>query len=924
MARADTIVELAPEPEVEDGMLVHDQMDGSTVVDLDPAATERALALQRNPSDDNLAKGMSAEDNMRIAQRIIELVDADKNARSDWLKKAKEGLEMCGLIGEGPTPVCEGGATVIHPIIGEAATQFQARAMEEVFPSSGPVKAMVIGDPNPELQAQADRVQGHMNWQCLEEDELFYEDKDTLLLILSLVGSSFTKSYKDELARIVTSRYVAAEHVIVPYTARTLQTAPRVTHEMWMDPHEFEELQDLGWFLDQETLNLQVPSEVGTDEIKDAADDATQAIDDEQDGQYHLYETAIRWKLPKAGAARKDGRDDTQEWTEYLITVSVPDTKCVAIRRNTVMERGREVRRVQFTHYKYLPGLGFYGWGLLHYLGSLGKACTDTLRALLDSAAAANFQGGFASKELKALGQDIRIKFGTWKLVDVTAEDIKNGFYTPPYREPSAAMVKLLEILVQAGQRFGSTTEAMVGEGAQNVPVGTTIARIEQASKVYSGIHKRIHRAAMREFRIRARLNAEHLQDQQEFALNGSNLVIYPEDYDERIDVIPVSDPNIVSTPQRIQVAEAQLQLARTNPANFDMWEVEQRYLQALKVPDIDKIHVKPDGIPMLDPVSEGARVMTGQAIKVYPEQDHQAHLAVHMGQMQMLAGSPVEQIAAPLLQSHIAQHLASQYRIQMSMQLGVMLPDPTGLKPGEPSPIPPEVQDQIGMAAAQAAMAQQAQQQAQGPDPESALKLAQARKTAAEAQEVENRVSAGDQDARVLLEQAVQQMAQMGQALQEGVVRDQKAEEDRLNMLATIADLEDRLAGMEQAGAQSEASRKTEEKESVDLTRARIDADAKVKVAEKTAIAERDKAELQRQIEDLGKKLKEISGQLVEATKKAESKEKERRTEPAPAQPLPPITIGPIVIEKGGAKVIELKKTDDGKYVGTSKETPE
>lgn len=924
MARADTIVELAPEPEAADGIVVQDLMDGSTVVDLDPEATARAEQTARSPSDDNLAADLSPEDNRRIAQRIIELVDADKTSRSEWLQKAKQGLEMCGLIGEGPNPICEGGATVIHPLIGEAAVQFQARAMEEVFPSAGPVKCTVIGEPTPELQDQAERVQAHMNWQCLEEDELYYEDKDVMILILSLVGSTFTKTYNDERLRITTSRFVAAEHVIVPYSARTLQTSPRVTHEMWMDRHEFEELQDLGWFLGQDELALQEPTEVGRDEVKDAADEATESTDDEEDGQYHLYETAIRWKLPKAGAERKNGRDDSQAWDEYIITVSVPDTKCVAIRRNTVTVRGREVRRVQFVHWKYLPGMGFYGWGLLHYLGSLGKSVTDTLRALLDSAAAANFQGGFATKELKALGQEIRVKFGTWKLVDVTADDLKNGFYTPPYREPSAAMVKLLEILVQAGQRFGSTTEAMVGEGTQNVPVGTTIARIEQASKVYSGIHKRLHRAAAKEFALRARLNAEHLDDQLEFSISGTNLVIYAQDYDDRVDVVPVSDPNIVSTPQRIQVAEAQLQLARTNPANFDIWEVERRYLQALKVPDIDKVHIKPDSVPMLDPVSEGVRVMSGQAIKVYPEQDHQAHLAVHMGQMQMLAGSPVEQIAAPLLQSHIAQHMASQYRIQMSMQLGVVLPDPTGLKPGEQSPVPPEAQDQIGMAAAQMMMAQQAQAGQQPPDPESALKLAQARKTAAEAQEVENRVSAGDQDARMVLEQAMQQIAQLQQALQEGVLRDQKAEEDRLNLMATLADLEERLAGMEQAGAQGEAQRKTEEKESSDIQRAKIDADAKVRVAEKAAIAERDKAELKRQIEEVGKQVKDLIAQVAEA-KKAGEKQESRHADPAPAQPLPPITIGPIVIEKAsGAKVIELKKTDDGKYVGTSKEPSE
>lgn len=910
---SSSIVDLSPRGRTEyDGASIEEMPDGSIEVSLEPAL---AMTEAGAADDANLAEKMAPADNAKLAQRIIEMVDADKASREDWIKRFKDGLEKAAIIGEGPAPVAEGGATVVHPLIAEAAVQFQARAMEEVFPSGGPVKGLVVGERTERLVAQAERVERHMNWQMIEEDEGYYEDTDKMLFILSLVGSEFRKTYWDEVAKHAISERVPAEFVIVPYGAKDLRTARRVTHEMWLDQDEMRELQDAGVYLSADKLELQKPTDVGVNEVEDDADGRSPSYDDEEDAQHHLYETALRWRL-----------EGTDTWEEYLVTVSVDDVRTLAIRRNTVMVNGRPQRRQHFTHYKYLPGIGFYGFGLIHYLGGLSKAATDTLRASLDAAAAANFQGGFATKEVRGLGNEIRVKFGVWKQVDVSAEDLAKGFYTPPYREPSNAMVNLLELLVAAGQRFGSTTEAMVGEGAQSVPVGTTIARIEQATKVYSGIHRRIHRAAAHEFRLRAQINKEHLADQLQFVFQGSNLEIYPEDYDDRIDVIPVSDPNVVSTPQRIQVAEAVLGLARANPANFDLWEVERRYLQAIKTPDLDKIHIKPDELPMLDPVSEGARVMTGQAIKVFPEQDHAAHMAVHMAQLQMMQGSPVEQLAAPLLQSHIAQHMASQYRIQMSVALGVELPDPTGLKPGERSPLPPEVQDAVGLAAAQAAMAQQQQAQEAGPDPESALKMAQARKAEAEAAEVEARVQAGDQDARVMLEQAVAQMQQMAQALQENAARDQRGEQERLNMAATLADMERQMAELQQAleaaMQQAAAPAQDPEAEPVEIAKARIDAQARIAVAERQAAGKEQEARLTRMVEDLAKRIDELAKQAAERDEDDDEGEEGGSSKKATA--LPQINIGPIVIEKaGGPRTVSIVKNADGSYSGTSKDEP-
>lgn len=929
------VVDLSPEDAIidDEDMLVRETEDGGLEIDMDPAAS---AAQQKQVNDsENLADDLDPNENARIAQRIIELVDLDREARSEWIKKFKQGLEQCALIGDGPPSSVEGGATVVHPLIAEAAVQFQARAMEEIFPASGPVKCQIIGDKTPQLEQQRDRVEQHMNYQITVEDEQYFWDTDKMLLILALAGSTFKKTYPDEIDGIVTSRYVPAENVIVPYKATSLSNARRITHEFWLDPQEMEELQDEGFYLSQEKLKLQLPTEVAEQTIADDADSATASVDIDEDGQHHIYETAIRWKLP-----------GTDAYEHYLISVSVEDVKCLSIRRNWEEVNGRKRRKTHFTHYKYLPGLGFYGWGLFHLIGQLGKTVTDVLRALLDSAAAANFQGGFATRELKALGSEIRLKAGTYKVVDVAAEDMAKGFYTPPTKEPPQAMVNLLEILLDAGHRFGSTTEAMVGEGDQNTPVGTTIARIEQASKVYSGIHKRLHRAAQDEFKLRADLNAKHLVDQQEFVRDGSNLVIYPEDYDGRIDIIPVSDPNITSTPQRISIAEAQLTLARQDPQRFNVAEAYRRYLMALKVPDIDGILIDESKIPMLDPVSEGVRAMQGDAIRVFPEQDHGAHIAVHMAQLQMMASSPVTAAMAPALQAHIASHMANQYRVQMSMQLGVNLPDPAAIEPGEDSPMPPEVQDAISLAAAQMAMEQQQQQQEQGPDPESALKLAQAEKIRAEIEqmsrpdpkkdaEVEqikvntlkarSELPTADENAQKALDAALQQIAQFEQVMAENTRRDQKIEQALMNAMATVDALQQQIADAETRRAEEQKATQIADKQKADVEKVRQ------QESEKSAKAEAAAKELQSTIKDLSRQIADLEKQVAKQQKELEQAAKEMakpRPEPAPA-PAPAskepmnLTVGPIVIgekEMGEAvtKTIEITNANGETFVGT------
>ena len=916
-----------PEEEMPDGTLVRALPDGGMELDFDPESEEDDEDLL---DDDNLAENMSAQELSTLAQELLESVESDIQSREAWHEAFKRGLEECAIDGNEPTSTRKGGATVVHPLIAEAAVQFQARAIAELFPSAGPVKGMVIGEKSGEVEEQARRVEAHMNWQMIEEDESYYDDLDQMLLVLPFAGSTFKRTYWDELEGRVTSEWVRAENVIIPYKARSIRTAPRVTLQFWLEQHEMDQLRDRGVYLSQKKVELQRPTIVEKNDLIDSADKATETHVLEGDGQYHLYEVAC-WRYFKQDKLADRGADGEGRMHPYLITISGEDQKVLSIRRNWREQSDRLVPRQQITHYKYLPGLGVYGWGLFHFIGSLNKAATGALRGLLDAASAANFQGGFVSKEVAGAGKEILLEFGKWKSVEASSEDLKNGFFTPPFKDPSMALVQIFEALIASGQRFGSTTEAMVGDGNKDVPVGTTIARIEQASKVYSGIHRRLHAAAKHEFRLRAELNRQHLEHSQQFSLRDSNLTINPEDYNERVDVIPVSDPNMVSLAQRVTTAEAQITLARANPVNFDIREVERRYLEAIQAPDIDRLMPDPDDIPMMDPVTEGVLVMTGQAVKAYPEQDHQAHLAVHAAQMQLIQGSPAAQIAMPALQAHMADHMAQQYRVTMSAQLGIPIPDPG--KKRDKEALPPEVQDAISLRAGMAAQQQQ-QQQAENPPPEVQKMMAEAeeasaraKKANAEAEEVGIRtlktrqeLATGDDGTGEAIQQAMAVVQEVQAALAENFKRDQLAEEDRMNLVATVRELQEELAAVKMQGAEVMAQRETADGESVEILKAKIDASAKVEVAK---VAAADKAQitaLQAQIDELKRMLSEREKEKAEKDDEGEKKEKAEPKESTPTVMNMHITVD---AAKSGSKSIAIKRDKSGAIVGAEM-TPE
>lgn len=677
--------------EIEEDEMETSSIDGATVsqdgddilVDMDGRDPDDRMLTDEH--DQNLAELLDASERVAIGNDLIEAVRQDEESRKQWKKRLLDGLEIIG-VDEIPSEhsAFDGSSTVTHPAIAEAMVRFQANAMEELFPAEGPVKTKVVGESTPEREEQAIRVEDFLNYQLTESDDEYFDSTDQMTMYLPYSGSAFKKVRYDQTEGSTISRFVTAEDFIVPYDATSLKTAPRYTHKYTLTGNEISARMASGEFLSSDTLD---PSGIGmmgsiTDdtskEMKDASDqlDAFRADDDVI---YDIYEVHAEMVFDQFD--KPEGDEDHQVALPYVLTIEVESGEILAIRRLWKEGDVKRRKRVHFIHYKFLPGLGFYGWGYLHIIGSLGKAASGALRALLDGSATASLQGGFKSKESKVAGEFI-FKPGVWKDVDMTAEDLAKSFYTPPFKEPSPALFHTLELLVNGIQNFSSTTEAMTGAGDNKGPVGTTLALIEQGSKVYSGIHKRMHKAARFEFKLIAELNHEHMDEEYPYDVVGGDRSVFRSDFDGRVDIIPVSDPNIYSNVQRVAQAQAVLELVTSDPDLYGPEARRQAHLQmhrALRTPDPESL--LPSTEPKrLDPVTENQSILTGGGVSAFIEQDHQSHIAAHTMFMQEVAGmglgEEVLQAAMINMNAHVAEHHAHAYRLRIEQQLGVELPD--------------------------------------------------------------------------------------------------------------------------------------------------------------------------------------------------------------------------------------------------------
>ena len=659
-----------------DDLMVETLPDGDVLIG-DPELDD--IEESDNGFDANLAEEIDARELSAKGAELVSFYENDEAARDEWKTRYKAGLKTLdpdGGLDEGEDErATRGLSIVVHPLIAEAATQFNAKAIAELYPSGGPIKSVIIGQPDEEIEEQGRRVREFMNYQITEEMPEYFPDLDQMLFHLPLVGQTFKKVWWDVNLDRQCSQFVKAEDFCVAPESKDLYTSPRYTHVIRMPKNEYNRYVQNGYYLQT--------SDAGSDDV-DPADSVIGEIegvdeyDDSNDDIITLLEMHVYDLFDGIDGEEMDeeDQDDNAVALPYVITIDYDNQKIVSVRRNWREDDEMKKRRDWFVSYKFLPGLGFYGFGLYHMIGGLGKAATGSLRALLDSAAFSNMQGGFKLRG-RVTGGDVQVNPGEFVDLDSTVDDVNKAIMPLPFKEPSGSLFNLLGFMVEAGQRFASTADLNVGDVNPNAPVGSTVALIEQGSKAFSAIHKRLHYSQGQEFKMLAALNAENLPEEFTFSRAGAAETIYAADFDDRIDIVPVSDPNIFSTAQRIAQAQAVLQMAQAAPQLHDMYEAYKRMYAAIRIQNIDEILKKPEEAVQMDCIDENMSVMYGKPIRAFIEQDHEAHIAVHMQFLQdpSLAGNPGAKTMQPILIAHIAEHIALLYRLRMQASVAMPLP---------------------------------------------------------------------------------------------------------------------------------------------------------------------------------------------------------------------------------------------------------
>ena len=694
---------MALEVELEKKKLEYTNEDGEKVrVDVDQEETEKEEEAFESNHYSNLAEELDELEVRGIGKDLIKAYEDDKSSRKEWEDQYAKGLKMLGVVVEDRNDPFPGASGVHHPLMSEAATQFQARAVAEMFPSGGPVKTQIMGRTSDKKIEQAQRVQDFMNYQVTSQIRDYFNELDQMLFYLALAGSAFKKIYFDNTLDRICSKFVPAEDFVISYQNTDLETAERYTQVMKMSRNEIKKHQISGFYKD---IALSKSEDDGKDQGN--VEQTLQRLEGMSPSSADKTHTLL-----EVHADLDIGEDEDGLALPYIVTIDYDSTQVLSIRRNWKEDDTLKRKRTYFIHYKYLPGLGFYGFGLIQSIGGLQHASTGALRALLDSAAFANLNGGFRAKGARIEGGDITVSPGEWVEVEAYGDDLRKSFIPLPFKEPSPTLLQLLGVLTESGRRFASIADAMVGESAGSGPVGTTIAIIEQGSKVFSAIHKRLHQAQGREFQLIYQLNGEYLDDEYPYEVIGETKKIRRKDFDSAINVVPVSDPNIFSQAQRIALAQTGLQLAQQAPSIIDTKEAYRRFLQALNIPEYQDLMIEDEDTPRRDPVSENMALLNGKPIKVFEDQDHAAHMAVHqqfINDPRFGGNEQAKQVLYGQMMAHIGQHMAFLYQQQMQAQVPEGVPTSTGqfneeFREEETKEIPIEQENRIAAAAAQAA----------------------------------------------------------------------------------------------------------------------------------------------------------------------------------------------------------------------------
>ena len=633
--------------------------DGGAEISFDPAQQE----FESSGHFQNLAEVLDDQILDPVGSRLVSDYMDYRASRKDWERTYTNGLDLLGFKYERRTEPFKGASGVNHPVLAEAVTQFQAQAYKELLPADGPVRTQILGVITPQKQDQANRVKDFMNYQIMDQMKEYEPEFDQMLFYLPLSGSTFKKVYYDELLGRAVSKFVPADDLVVPYSATSLDDAEAVIHIIKMSENDLRKQQVAGFYAD---IDLAQPS-MSSDEIVKKEQELEGVKQTKQDDIYTLLECHVNLDLEGFEDTDSDG-EPTGIKLPYVVTVEEGSRKVLSIRRNFKEDDLKRNKINYFVHYKFLPGLGFYGFGLIHMIGGLTRTATSALRQLLDAGTLSNLPAGFKTRGLRVRDDAQPLQPGEWRDVDAPGGNIRDHFMALPFKEPSATLLQLMGIVVGAGQRFASIADMQVGDGNQAAAVGTTVALLERGSRVMSSIHKRLYVGLKQEFKLLANIFATYLPQTYPYDVVGATREIKSSDFDARVDILPVADPNIFSQTQRISMAQAQLQLAQTNPQMHNLYAAYRSMYEALGVKNINSILPPPQQPVPQDPSLEHISALATRPFQAFPGQDHRAHIEAHLSFMQlnMVRNAPMVMGA---MQKNILEHISIMAQEQVQLE---------------------------------------------------------------------------------------------------------------------------------------------------------------------------------------------------------------------------------------------------------------
>lgn len=747
------------EIEIEDPESVKIGVDGLEI-DLIPRAEAN------DAFDANLAESMSEQDLATLAGDLLGEYDQDLASRKDWLNVYVDGLKLLGLKYEDRTEPWPGACGVFHPLLMESAVKFQAETIMETFPAMGPVKTKIIGKETPEKKDASIRVADDMNYELTEVMKEYRPEHERMLISLCLSGNAFKKIYYDPSLERQVAMFIPAEDIVVPYGASNLESAERVTHRMRKTRNEITRLQAAGFYRD---VDLGEPQVVMDEIEKQKA--LEQGFSTSIDDRYQLLEMHVNLDLPGYPDVDKDN-NETGIALPYVVTIDKGTSTILAIRRNWLEGDDLNAKRQHFVHYGYIPGFGFYYFGLIHLIGGHSKAATSLLRQLIDAGTLSNLPGGLKARGLRIKGDDTPIAPGEFRDVDLPSGAIRDNILPLPYKEPSQTLSLLMDKVVEDGRRFAAVADLKVSDMSAQSPVGTTLAILERVLKVMSAVQARIHYTMKQEFKLLATIIRDNTPEDYDYQPEIGNKTAKKSDYDH-VDVIPVSDPNASTMSQRVVQYQAVLQLSQTAPQIYDLPYLHRQMIETLGVRNASKIVPIPDDMKPVDPVSENMAIINGKPVKAFIYQDHEAHIAVHTSFLQdpkiaaIVGQNPQAQALFASAQAHIMEHVAFQYRRDIEKQLGAALP-PMPTEDGE-NTLPAQIEVELSQLAAQAAakllqkdvaeaQAQQAAQQMQDPVVQMQLQDLQIKKQEADRKaaqmQVDSQIKVAEQQRKVQKDQ--------------------------------------------------------------------------------------------------------------------------------------------------------------------------